>query len=198
MPAPHVTVYITGHDTATDATLTALVAAGIPYLLVDATDPDTATQLWHEGWREAFVHCTGMYSRLRHVPEFRDVSHFSRILLERASLEIQVRVQQAADKLADFDFADMWPMQSVLPPPARDSFDRFRRFLSRHYEAVFWSWPPLPRFGTAEIWLTREGRTRLLMAAASAASPFVSGIFDAAAVACDADVDVDGAMSTNV
>ncbi len=116
---------------------------------------------WHEGWREAFVHCTGMYSRLRHVPEFRDVSHFSRILLERASLEIQVRVQQAADKLADFDFADMWPMQSVLPPPARDSFDRFRRFLSRHYEAVFWSWPPLPRFGTAEIWLTRDVINRL-------------------------------------
>lgn len=116
---------------------------------------------WREGWREAFVHCTGMYSRLKVVAEFRDVTHFSRVLLERASLEIQVRVQQVADRLADFDFVDMWPMQSVMTPPARDSFDRFRRFLSRHYERVFWSWPPLPRYGNAECWLTRDVITRL-------------------------------------
>ena len=120
-----------------------------------------ATVRWTEGWREAFVHCTGTYSRLKHAPEFRDVSHFSRILLERANLEVQVRVQQVADKLADFDLIDMWPMQSVLSPTARDAFDRFRRFLTRHYEAVFWSWPPVPRFGTAELWLTRDVIRRL-------------------------------------
>ncbi len=116
---------------------------------------------WYEGWREAFVHCVGMYGRLRLLPEFRDVSHYTRVLLERASLETQVRVQQAAAKLTDFDFSDMWPMQSVLPPPARDSFDRFRRFLISHYEAVFWSWPPLPRLGAVDSWLTRDVITRL-------------------------------------
>lgn len=116
---------------------------------------------WYEGWREAYVHCAGMYSRLQRIAEFRDVSHFSRILLERASLEVQIRAQQVANKLTDFDFADMWPMQSVLPLPARESFDRFRRFLVRHYEAIFWTWPAPARHGNAEIWLSRDVIHRL-------------------------------------
>ena len=116
---------------------------------------------WREGWQEAFVHCSGMYNRLKFVPEYLDVSHFSRVLLDRASLEIHVRVQQVADKLAEFDFADMWPMQSVATSPARSSFDRLRRFLIKYYEVVFWAWPPLPRFGTADIWLTRDVVVRL-------------------------------------
>ncbi|KAI9794235.1 MAG: hypothetical protein M1816_006161 [Peltula sp. TS41687] len=122
---------------------------------------ECATVRWFEGWREAFVHCSGMYGRLKYATEFRDVSKFSSALLERASLEIHVRVQRAADKLAEFDFTDMWPMQSVSPPPARSSFDRFRKFLVKYYEAAFWAWPPLPRFGTADIWLTRDVVQRL-------------------------------------
>lgn len=120
-----------------------------------------ATVRWYEGWREAFVHCSGMYGRLKYTSESRDISHFTRVLLERASLEVHVRVQRVADKLAEFDFTDMWPMQSVLPPPARGSFDRFRKFLVKYYEGVFWAWPPLPRFGTADIWLTRDVVHRL-------------------------------------
>ncbi|KAI9834693.1 MAG: hypothetical protein M1826_000095 [Phylliscum demangeonii] len=116
---------------------------------------------WREGWREGFVHCSGMYGRVKFAPELRDVSHATRVLLDRASLEIHVRVQQAADRLATFDFADLWPTQSAAMPPARQSFDRFRRFLIKHYAAVFWAWPPLPRFGTADIWLTRDVVVRL-------------------------------------
>ncbi|KAI9794287.1 MAG: hypothetical protein M1833_000430 [Piccolia ochrophora] len=116
---------------------------------------------WHEGWREAFIHGAGMYNRLCTLPEFRDISHFSRVLLERASLEMQVRVQQAEDKLVDFDLFEMWPMQSVLPPPARSSFDRFQKFIKRFYEAVYWSWPPPSRQQGSDTWLTREMITRL-------------------------------------
>ncbi|KAI9807950.1 MAG: hypothetical protein M1825_005256 [Sarcosagium campestre] len=116
---------------------------------------------WHEGWREAFVHCAGMYNQLSIIPEFRDISHFTRVLLERASLEMQVRVQQAEDRLAEFDFDDMWPMQSVSPPAARYSFDQFRKFLLRFYEGVFWTWPPPSRRESTDTWLNREIVNRL-------------------------------------
>ena len=122
---------------------------------------ETSSVRWYEGWREAFVHCSGMYDQLKSTSEFFDVSQFSRNLLDHANLEVQVRVQHAAEKLAIFDFADIWPMQSVLLPPARESFYRFRHFLVRHYGAIYGSWPAPARLGTTGIWLTREITKRL-------------------------------------
>ena len=122
---------------------------------------ETSAVRWSEGWREAFVHCSGMYAQLKSTSEFLDVSQFSRTLLDHANLEVQVRVQHAAEKLATFDFAEIWPMQSVLLPPARESFYRFRHFLVRHYGAIYGSWPAPARVGTTEIWLTRDITKRL-------------------------------------
>ena len=116
---------------------------------------------WHEGWREAFVHCVGMYPRLCLLPEFRDVSPVTRALLERSHLELQVRIQGAEDRLASFNFDDIWPIQSAQLSPARSSFDRFRRFLTKFYEAVYWTWPPRPNAETGQAWLTRDLVTRL-------------------------------------
>ncbi|KAI9847429.1 MAG: hypothetical protein M1838_000872 [Thelocarpon superellum] len=116
---------------------------------------------WHEGWREAFVHCVGMYARLSSLPEFRDVSPVARALLERSHLELQVRIQQAEGRLAQFDFDDIWPVQSIMPPQARSSFDRLRRFLIKFYESVYWTWPPRTVQEGGNGWLTRELVTRL-------------------------------------
>jgi hypothetical protein len=115
---------------------------------------------WREGWREAFVNCAGMYHRLPTVPESRDISPISKALLERANLELQVRIQQAEEQLSAFDLAELWPLASANPPPARASFERFRKFLVKFYEHVYWTWPPRYE-DDRELWLTRDLVMRL-------------------------------------
>ena len=110
---------------------------------------------WQEGWREGYVHCCGMYSRLRTMPEFRDISHVTRTLLERSNLEIQVKVQETEDRLATFRFDDMWPARRDGQTSVPASFNSFRRFLTRHYERVYKTWPPRP-VQDLDAWLTRD------------------------------------------
>ncbi|KAJ4397504.1 hypothetical protein N0V93_001734 [Gnomoniopsis smithogilvyi] len=156
-------------------------------------DPETAIGLlawsedpkvrWEEAWREAFVHVAGLYgtSRGRVLMEssadFKKISPITRALLERASLETQLRVQAAEERLAAFSFADMWPMSisivssspsgALVPSPAKDAADRLQRFLVEHYRHIFGGrWPPPPpatngnlQESSADadepIWLTR-------------------------------------------
>ena len=110
---------------------------------------------WPEGWREGFVHCSGMYTKLPELPEFRDVSHVSRTLLERSYLELQARIQVAEDRLSAFDFDDMWPSHTIQPPAARRTFNHFRRFLLQFYERAYKTWPPRGIQNSNGNWLTR-------------------------------------------
>lgn len=110
---------------------------------------------WPEGWREGFVHCSGMYTKLRELPEFCDISHVSRTLLERSHLELQARIQVAEDRLSAFTFGDMWPSHTNQPPAARASFDHFRRFLLQFYEKAYKTWPPRGIQNSDGNWLTR-------------------------------------------
>lgn len=116
---------------------------------------------WPEGWREGFVHCSGMYTKLRELPEFRDVSHVSRTLLERSHLELQARIQVAEDRLSAFDFDDMWPSHTIQPPAARRTFNHFRRFLLQFYERAYKTWPPRGIQNSNGNWLTRAVITHL-------------------------------------
>lgn len=146
-------------------------------LLAWSEDPKVR---WEEAWREAFVHVAGLYgtSRGRVLMEtsadFKKISPITRALLERASLETQLRVQAAEERLAAFSFSDMWPMSVsivssspsgvLVPSPAKDAADRLQRFLMDHYRHVFGGrWPPPPPSngqelqadGDEPIWLTR-------------------------------------------
>lgn len=151
-------------------------------LLAWSEDPKVR---WEEAWREAFVHVAGLYgtSRGRMLMEssadFKKISPITRALLERASLETQLRVQAAEERLAAFSFADMWPMSisvvssspsgALVPSPAKEAADRLQRFLVEHYRHIFGGrWPPppppQPANGTFQespsdtdepIWLTR-------------------------------------------
>ncbi|KAL7268276.1 hypothetical protein RUND412_009109 [Rhizina undulata] len=93
-------------------------------------------------WREGFVHCTGMLSKLEGGGEWREISPITKALIDRASLEIQVRVANSDQRLSSFGFADMWPVTSAGVPPARFAFDKFQKFLIRHYHDRFGAWPP--------------------------------------------------------
>ena len=110
---------------------------------------------WPEGWREGFVHCSGMYTKLRELPEFGDISHISRTLLERSHLELQARIQVVEDRLSAFDFGDMWPPHTTQPPAARASFEHFRRFLLQFHEKHYKVWPPCGTQNSDGNWLTR-------------------------------------------
>ncbi|TVY44047.1 hypothetical protein LOCC1_G006132 [Lachnellula occidentalis] len=115
---------------------------------------------WEEGWREAYVHSAGMYHRVELCADFKFVTPITKALLERASLDMQVRVQHCQDRFVEFDFEDMWPMMSSHPPPARSAFERLRKFFLQHYEASYETWPPaVPN--DAEQWLTRDIAQRL-------------------------------------
>ncbi|CAN8100987.1 unnamed protein product [Discula destructiva] len=147
-------------------------------LLAWSEDPKVR---WEEAWREAFVHAAGLYgiSRGRLLmessPDFKKISPITRALLERASLETQLRVQGAEERLASFSFADMWPMSisivasvsgALVTSPAKDAADRLQRFLLEYYRSAFGGrWPPPPPSNEAlqqsstsadePIWLTR-------------------------------------------
>ncbi|KAI9815934.1 MAG: hypothetical protein M1827_001926 [Pycnora praestabilis] len=132
------------------------------------SDPRTAAGLlawservdvrWQEGWREGYVHCAGMYDRVKVLPEYHDISAVTRALLEKSHLQIQVQIQEGQHRLDNFDFKDMWPMNSAQPPVARASFDRFRKFLFSYYKNRYLCWPPLR---VEEHWLTRVWAMRL-------------------------------------
>ncbi|KAI0547024.1 hypothetical protein F4679DRAFT_378041 [Xylaria curta] len=134
-------------------------------------DPETAVSMlawsetpevrWEEGWREAFLHCAGMYARLENCADFRHLTPITRALLERACLETQLRVQAAEERLVSFAFADAWgPTTTTTPNTARAAAERLQQFFMAHYAKTCGTWPPAES-GAArttdgeEMWLTR-------------------------------------------
>ncbi|KAI1074850.1 hypothetical protein F5B20DRAFT_585860 [Whalleya microplaca] len=121
---------------------------------------ETPEVRWEEGWREAFLHCAGMYSRLEACADFKHVTPITRALLERACLETQLRVQAAEERLADFSYGDIWPTTGpIAQSAARAASDRLQQFFVNHYAKNYGNWPP-PDTGARtaegeEIWLTR-------------------------------------------
>lgn len=132
---------------------------------------------WEEGWRESFLHVAGMYGSLRErslmesSPDFKRISPITRALLERASLEMHLRVQAAEEPLATFSFDDMWPLSlssisptsgPVVASPAKASADRLQRFFLSYYRSMWGRWPPPPPPDVVTsdesdepLWLTR-------------------------------------------
>ncbi|KAK4242835.1 hypothetical protein C8A03DRAFT_10918 [Achaetomium macrosporum] len=148
-------------------------------------DPETAVSLlawsessevrWEAGWRESFVHCAGMYTQLETCADFKHVTPITRGLLERVSLETQLRVHAAEERLAEFEYSDMWPSSvavtantsgPVVIAPAKAAMDRLQQFFVQYYTQQLGAWPPpvlrspggLPaQVGEEEedIWLSR-------------------------------------------
>ncbi|KAK6347356.1 hypothetical protein TWF696_007424 [Orbilia brochopaga] len=95
-------------------------------------------------YKESFVHCVGMMNRLELSIDYQQISSITRAHLDRANLNIQVRTDKCDNLLVhgQFAFNDIWPHMSAGYPPARHAFDRFQKFLVKHYQSRFGSWPP--------------------------------------------------------
>ncbi|KAK8132416.1 hypothetical protein PG999_000589 [Apiospora kogelbergensis] len=134
-------------------------------------DPETAVSLlawsempevrWEEGWREAFLHSAGMYSRLEGCADFKYITPITRALLERACLECQLRIQAAEERLVDFGYGDTWPSTGpATTGPAKAAADRLQKFIKDHYTRLYGRWPPPASGATTsdgeEMWLTRN------------------------------------------
>lgn len=118
-------------------------------LLAWSEDPKVR---WEEAWRETFVHAAGLYGTSRgratidSCPDFKSLSPITRALLERASLETQLRLQVAEERLATFSFADMWPSSPPGPSQfnqAKEAADRLQQFFLEYYKNLHGGrWPP--------------------------------------------------------
>lgn len=93
-------------------------------------------------WQEAFVHCVGMLGRLEGTTEYKEISHITQAFMDRASLDMTVRLSESDKLLETFDFSEMWPVTGGFSPPARASFDKFQKWLVKHYQQRYGSWPP--------------------------------------------------------
>ncbi|CAK7262711.1 hypothetical protein SEPCBS57363_000182 [Sporothrix epigloea] len=127
------------------------------------------TVCWEEGWRESFIHSIGMYASLERCADLKNVTPITRALLERAYLETHLRVQAAEERLAELDFADMWPstLAKTTTSPSKAAAERLRKFFLSYHTRVHGRWPPLPpaslaatKGGTGsdeedDLWLTR-------------------------------------------
>jgi hypothetical protein len=109
---------------------------------------------WRQGYLENFVHLAGvMIPELEEVPEFKRISIVTRRNLGIAAKALQLRVMEAEEKLAAFDFIDLWEDSSkVANSPVFQSYQAFRLFLISHYTRNFGNWPP----ATKKTWLNRK------------------------------------------
>jgi hypothetical protein len=115
---------------------------------------------WEEAWRESFVHCAGMHSKVENSPDFRFITPITRALLERSSLEMQVRIHTCETALVDFDFGEMLALVKPGPTGARKAFDNLRAFFLQYYQRAYGTWPP-PATADEEQWFTRRHAQRL-------------------------------------
>ena len=109
---------------------------------------------WRQGYLETFVHLAGvMIPELEEVPEFKRLSIVTRRNLGIAAKTLQLRVMEAEEKLATFDFIDLWEDSSKAgTSPVFQSYQGFRLFLINHYTRNYGNWPP----ASNKTWLNRK------------------------------------------
>ena len=109
---------------------------------------------WRQGYLENFVHLAGvMIPELEDVPEFKRLSIVTRRNLGIAAKTLQLRKMEAEEKLAEFDFSDLWEdTAKVANSPIYHSYQTFRSFLISHYSHNYGNWPP----ASNQTWLNRK------------------------------------------
>ncbi|KAL8870948.1 MAG: hypothetical protein Q9174_003123, partial [Haloplaca sp. 1 TL-2023] len=92
-------------------------------------------------WRDSFCHCAGMSDDLESSAEFEFVSRQSKALINRAQLEMDLRLEHAGHSLGNFLEDDLSGALG-FSPAAQAHLDRFRSFLNSFYVAKHGYWPP--------------------------------------------------------
>ncbi|KAI9672386.1 MAG: hypothetical protein M1817_003408 [Caeruleum heppii] len=110
-----------------------------------------------ELYNEAFVHAVGKFNDIKALgsPKYGLISHITRNRLERASLDLELRIKSVQQRLGDFEFPSLFAgiaNSSQLPEGKtvhfkawKVSFLAFRRHILSHYKEQFGAWPPKAR-----------------------------------------------------
>ncbi|KAH6620591.1 hypothetical protein C7974DRAFT_236380 [Boeremia exigua] len=108
---------------------------------------------WRQGYLECFTHLAGaMTPQTEELSEFKRLSIVTRRNLGIAAKTLQLRVMEAEERLASFDFADLWKSSPKLTNgPVYQSYQAFRQFLIDHYGRIYGTWPP-----PSGTWLNRK------------------------------------------
>ncbi|KIW91981.1 uncharacterized protein Z519_06963 [Cladophialophora bantiana CBS 173.52] len=94
-------------------------------------------------WVDAFAHCVGMSHRgLRSSIEYAVLSAKSKTLINRARLEMDIRLDRVNKSIVTFFENDVSGSFLGLPQPAREHLNKFRSFLKSFYLDRYGSWPP--------------------------------------------------------
>jgi hypothetical protein len=109
---------------------------------------------WRQGYLESFVHLAGVLSpQMEELSDFKRLSMVTRRNLAIAAKSLQLRVMEAEDKLAAFDFGDFWSEHPKLMGGAvHQSYQMFRHFLVQHFTRTYGNWPPMQ----SQNWLNRK------------------------------------------
>ncbi|CBX95090.1 hypothetical protein IAQ61_009803 [Plenodomus lingam] len=109
---------------------------------------------WRQGYLESFVHLAGvMTSEIEELSDFKRLSVVTRRNLGMAGKTLQLRIMEAEERLAGFEFADLWGNDSkIANGPVHRHCQLFRQFLVNHYARIYGSWPPV----SGKTWLNRK------------------------------------------
>ncbi|KAI1505444.1 hypothetical protein F5X99DRAFT_368005 [Biscogniauxia marginata] len=91
---------------------------------------------------DAFAHCCGMSDRLFMGPGYHHISSFTRKLIRRTRVEMDLRLGQSGSMLRTFLRNEMSDVQLGLFPGARAHLEQFRKLLHEVYTARFGYYPP--------------------------------------------------------
>ncbi|KAJ4374160.1 hypothetical protein N0V83_002901 [Neocucurbitaria cava] len=109
---------------------------------------------WRQGYLESFVHLAGvMTPQVEDLAEFKRLSVVTRRNLGLTAKTLQLRVMEAEERLAGFDFSDLWEDNVRAASTAvYQSYQSFRQFLVNHYTRIYGNWPPTSN----NTWLNRK------------------------------------------
>ncbi|KAF1964826.1 hypothetical protein BU23DRAFT_397049, partial [Bimuria novae-zelandiae CBS 107.79] len=109
---------------------------------------------WRQGYLESFVHLAGVLNpQIEELPDFKRLSVATRRNLGIAAKTLQLRVMEAEEKLATFDFDDVWPdLGKAAGTPVYQSYQAFRQFLINYLTGIYGNWPP----NQGQAWFNRK------------------------------------------
>ncbi|KAF2691636.1 hypothetical protein K458DRAFT_381481 [Lentithecium fluviatile CBS 122367] len=109
---------------------------------------------WRQGYLECFVHLAGILnSHIEELPEFQRLSIVTRRNLGIAAKSLELKIMDAEEFLANFDFGVIWEDSAKMANSAiYQSYQVFRQFLINHYTRIYGNWPP----ERGKSWLNRK------------------------------------------
>ncbi|ORY19845.1 hypothetical protein BCR34DRAFT_595291 [Clohesyomyces aquaticus] len=130
------------------------VRNSIKYALGILAWSEQDTVKWRQGYLESFAHLAGIMSpQIEELPDFKRLSIVTRRNLGIAAKTLQLQIMEAEEKLATFDFGDLWEdAPKSIGGPVHQSYNAFRSFLGNYYTKIYGNWPPTQ----GKSWLNRK------------------------------------------